>query len=47
MLGGYYRETGEKSKPERSIRKELHGHEREDLHAASELDAALDELESE
>jgi tetratricopeptide (TPR) repeat protein len=48
MLGGYYREIGEKDQA-RTIYQEgiTRARSARDLHAASELDAALDELESE
>lgn len=48
MLGGYYRETGERDNA-RAIYQEgiTRARAARDLHAASELDAALDELESE
>jgi len=48
MLGGYYREMGQKDNAQ-SIYQEgiTRARAARDLHAASELDAALDELESE
>jgi tetratricopeptide (TPR) repeat protein len=48
MLGGYYREIGEKANA-RTVYQEgiTRARAARDLHAASELDAALDELDSE
>ena len=48
MLGGYYRETGDKDKARATYQEGItRARAVRDLHAASELDAALDELEFE
>ena len=48
MLGGYYRESGQREQAIAIFQEGItRARAERDLHAASELDAALDELESE